>query len=215
MELFDAMQSQGTCRSFRPDPVPDELLLRAFAIARFAPSGGNRQPVRWVVVRDRAVKTQLRDWYRKPWAAYMRAVREGRKAIQGSERTVAALDHFAEHLDEVPVIVVVCADLGAITATDTGLDRVNIVPGGSIYPTVQNFLLACRQEGLGTALTTLLCSVEPQVQELLGIPPGFATAAHIAVGYPTRPFPTRLRRAPVEEIVFSERFGDPLVPGPR
>jgi nitroreductase len=210
MELLEAMRSQGTCRYFRADPVPDEVLLRALAVARFAPSGGNRQPVRWVVVRDPATKRRLKEWYAERWAPYMQAVRSGEKRFPASERTLEALDHFAEHLDDVPVIVVVCAELAAITVTDGDLGRVTIVPGASVYPTVQNFLLACRHEGLGTALTTLLCAFEPDVKELLGIPDGFATTAHIAVGYPARPFPTRLRRGPVEEIVYAERFGEPL-----
>ena len=81
-----------------------------------------------------------------------------------------------------------------------------MVGGGSIYPTVQNFLLACRAEGLGTALTTLLCHFEPQVRDLLGIPEGIITAGTIAVGYPAKPFPKRLTRRPVEEVVFLDRY---------
>ena len=82
------------------------------------------------------------------------------------------------------------------------------VGGGSIYPTVQNFPLGCREAGLGTALTTLLCMYEPQVAEMLDIPEGVATAAHIAVGYRSTPFPRKLDRLPLSEIVFDETWGN-------
>lgn len=210
MELLDAMRTQGTCRYFEDRPVDNELLWRAFDAARFGPQGGNRQPVRFVVVRDPAVKAQLRDWYLVPWKAYLKGMSTGEVRVGAMGRAVAAADHFAEHLDEIPVIVVVCAELAGLHPTDTELDRLSIVGGGSVYPMVQNFMLACRNEGLGTALTTLLCMYEPQVKELLGIPDGFVTAAHIGVGHPARAFPTRLARLPVEELAFDGTFGKPL-----
>jgi nitroreductase len=215
MDLIEAMKTTGTCRYYRPGPVPDDVLLRAFDAARFGPQGGNRQPVRFVVVRDPGVKRQLRDWYLVPWKAYLSGTRTGEVAVGAEEaeharRLVTAADHFAEHLDEVPVLVVVCAELAGLHPTDQELGRLSIVGGGSVYPTVQNFLLACRNEGLGTALTTLLCVYEPQVKDLLGIPDGVATAATLAVGWPARPLPTRLSRRPVSELVFAERYGEPL-----
>ena len=82
--------------------------------------------------------------------------------------------------------------------------------GASVYPSVQNLLLAARNEGLGATLTTILCEVEPEVRELLGIPAELITCATLALGYPDRPLPTRLTRAPVSEIAFSERYGEPL-----
>jgi len=187
------------------------VLLRAISAARYAPTGGNRQPVRFIVVRDPAVKRLLRDWYLGPWQAYRDRARAGAVRIGGATALIDRADRFAEHLHEVPAIVVVCAELASLHASDVHLGRLSIVGGGSVYPAVQNFLLACREEGLGTALTTLLCIVEPQVKELLAIPDGFATACHIAVGYPTHPFPTELKRRPVEEIAFAERFGERLV----
>jgi nitroreductase len=88
-----------------------------------------------------------------------------------------------------------------------------IVGGASVYPSVQNLLLAARAEGLGTALTTLLCAVEPQVKELLGIPAGIATAAMIPMGYPARSFPKRLARRALEETCFVDAWGGALAPG--
>lgn len=207
METLEAMRTTGTCRHYKPEPVPDELLMRAFDVARFAPQGGNRQPVRWVVVRDADAKRQLRDWYLPIWKRYLQGVTEG--AVQtGIARasTVEAVDRFAENLHEVPAIVVACAELDGIHPTDAELGRVSIVGGASVYPTVQNFCLACRDLDIGTAITTLLCLREPDVKELLGIPDGFATACHIAVGFRSKPWPRKLTRLPVEEIVHFDRW---------
>jgi nitroreductase len=110
----------------------------------------------------------------------------------------------------VPVLIVACAKLGDVHPTDAALGRLSIVGGASVYPAVQNLLLAARAEGLGTALTTLLCAVEPQVKELLAIPADVATAATIALGWPARPFPQRLNRRPLAESAFLDRYGEPL-----
>ena len=87
-----------------------------------------------------------------------------------------------------------------------------VVYGGSIYPSVQNLLLACRNEGLGAALTTLLCHHEPKVKELLNIPDGVATAAHIAIGWPAKPFPKKLSRRPVSDYSYIESYGESMFP---
>jgi nitroreductase len=122
-------------------------------------------------------------------------------------------DHMAEHLAEAPVLLVACAVLSDLTTPDAALDRVGIVGGASIYPAVQNLLLSAREIGLGAALTTLLCAFEPQVKELLAIPQGVATAGMIVLGWPARPLATRLTRRPVEDAVFAERYGEPLLSG--
>ena len=213
MELQDVIRIAGSCRFFRPDPVSDEVLARLFDAARFAPQGGNRQPVRWIVVRDRALKQQLQDWYLIPWKAYLRATETGEVQIGGesAQRMVRNADHMAEHLGEAPVLLVACAVLSDLTTPDAALDRVGIVGGASIYPAVQNLLLSAREIGLGAALTTLLCAFEPQVKELLAIPQGVATAGMIVLGWPARPLATRLTRRPLEDAVFAERYGEPLL----
>ena len=213
MELQDVIRVAGSCRFFRPDPVSDEVLARLFDAARFAPQGGNRQPVRWIVVRDRALKQQLQDWYLIPWKAYLRATETGEVQIGGAsaQRMARNADHMAEHLGEAPVLLVTCAVLSDLTTPDAALDRVGIVGGASIYPAVQNLLLSAREIGLGAALTTLLCAFEPQVKELLAIPQGVATAGMIVLGWPERPLATRLTRRPLEDAVFAERYGEPLL----
>lgn len=214
MELTEAMRTTGTCRYFLPDPVPDEVLHRAFDAARFGPQGGNRQPVRWVVVRDAANKKALADLYLPLWKAYFDGISTGDVNVGALPQTVLDADHFAEHMAEVPAIVVACAELDGLHPTDTELGRLSVVGGGSIYPTVQNLCLALRDQGVATAFTTLLCITEPAVRELLAIPEGFITAGHIAVGYPERPFPRKLTRSPVEDIVFAETFQRPYFPTP-
>jgi nitroreductase len=208
MELTEAMRTTGTCRRFRPDPVPDDVLHRAFEVARFGPQGGNRQPMRWIVVRDATTRAALGELYGPLWKAYVGERTSGRSRT----RAMIDTDYFAEHLGEVPAIVVACAELAALHPTDTGLGRLSVVGGGSIYPTVQNLCLALRDQGVGSAVTTLLCRAEPRVRELLAIPDGMITAAHVAVGYPARPFPTRLRRAAVEDVVFADGYGRRLFP---
>jgi nitroreductase len=211
MNLTEVIESAGTCRYYKTDPVPDEVLKVAFDASRFGPQGGNRQPVRWIVVRDPKVKAQLKQWYLPRWNVYLANARKGAIGVGGPARLLEVADHFANHLDKVPVIAVVCAKIASLHVTDPDFDRPSVVGGASIYPCVQNFLLACRDLGLGTALTTLLCAFEPQVKELLSIPDDHLTAAHITVGYPVRPFPKKLKRQPVEEIVFAEKFGAPLL----
>lgn len=206
MELTEAMRTTSTVRRFRPDPVPDDVLYRAFEVARFGPQGGNRQPMRWVVVRDPAAKRALGELYLPLWKDY----RSRRTSAGPPSRAVADADHFAEHFGELPVIVVACAELAALHPTDTELGRLSVVGGGSIYPTVQNLCLALRDQGVGTAFTTLLCREEPRIRDLLAIPDGMITAGHLGVGYPQRAFPTRLKRSPVEDVVFLDRFGSPL-----
>lgn len=210
MELQTVMETAGTTRFFKPDPVPDDVLARVMDAGRFAPQGGNRQPVRFVVVKDPAKKRQLMEWYLVPWKAYMAATQAGDVRVGGADQLVRNADHFAEHLDQVPAIVVVCASLADLHPTDTELDRLSVVGGCSIYPAMQNLFLKCREEGLGAAVTTLLCAFEPQVKEMLNIPEGFITAAHVAVGWPDRPFPKKLSRRPLAEIAFLEEFGKPF-----
>lgn len=215
MELQDAIRSAGTCRFFLEDPVTDDVLERLLDAARFAPQGGNRQPVRWIAVRDPAAKRQLRDWYLEPWKRYMAATETGEVRVEGerARRMVLNSDHMAEHLHEVPLLLVACAVMADVNATDRALDRVSVVGGASIYPAVQNLLLSARELGLGAALTTLVCAYEPQIRELLAIPDGVAVAAVIALGWPARPLPTMLTRRPVADTAFAERYGEPLFTG--
>jgi nitroreductase len=210
MELMDAISRTGACREFTDEPVTDEQLGPLFEAARFGPQGGNRQPLRWVVVRDPATKRQLRDWYKQAWDSISGNYRAG----PGAGRMVNSAAEMADNFDKIPVLVVVGAVLGDLMRTDSELDRPGIVGGASVYPSVQNFLLAARAAGLGATLTTLLCRWEPEVRKLLDIPDEVITAATIALGHPARPLAEKLKRRPASEVVFSERYGQPLFPSP-
>ncbi|HEY4452156.1 MAG TPA: nitroreductase family protein [Solirubrobacteraceae bacterium] len=216
MDLLEAMRCAPTTRRFQPDPVPRELLLRALDSARFAPSGGNRQGWRVVVVEEPARRRALRDLYLPRWRAYMeqtgaaRLLEDPEQAGSRRARSVRLADEYAERLHEVPLHLLVGVRLEDLAVTDAELPRQSIVGGASIYPFVQNLLLALRAEGLGTAMTTLLVPAEAEVRELLEIPQGIALAAHIGVGRRAEEWPAKLSRRPVEEFAFAERFGEPL-----
>ncbi|MFN2425113.1 MAG: nitroreductase family protein [Candidatus Binatia bacterium] len=205
MDFRETIETTGTCRYFLSDPVPEDVLRRVIDAARYAPTGGNRQGVRFVIVRDAGKRRALRDLYVPLWDQY--ASRAVSKPGAPLPKLLQNADHMARHLDEVPILVVVCAQTADLMATDRHLERVSVVAGASIYPSVQNLLLAARTEGLGTALTTLLCAVEPKVKELLAIPDGVATAALIPLGYPAKPFPKKLSRRPVEDLAFADTYG--------
>ncbi|MGI8922295.1 MAG: nitroreductase family protein [Solirubrobacteraceae bacterium] len=219
MELYEAMRSTPAMRSFKPDPVPRDVLRRVLDNARFAPSGGNRQGWRVVAVESPEGRRRLRELYVPHWEAYTqatgaRALLDAPAPVEGvSARRLQMLrnaDDFAHHLDDVPLHLVVCAELAALALVDRVLDRPSIVGGASIYPFVQNILLGSRAEGLGTSLTTIITAAEEDVRTLLGLPRGIAVAALVAVGSPAAPWPTKLSRRPLEEFAFAERWGESL-----
>lgn len=212
MELYQIMRSTSAVRDYdEARDVPDEVLHRVLDSARFAPSGGNRQGWRVIVVRDPETRRRLRDLYLEPWRAYTARRFASRDGLPAADRRrLDAVDRFAERLDRVPVLLAFWVDMNAVEVADAGLDRPSVVAGGSIFPFVHNVSLACRGEGLGTALTTLLSRREPEVRALLGAPDQFALASVMTVGYPRRPV-ERLSRRPVAEFAFRERFGgEPL-----
>ena len=216
MDLYEAMRCAPTSRRFKLDPVPTEALVRALDNARFAPSGGNRQGWRVIVVRDAQSRAALRDLYLPRWRAYIghadvaRAAADLASSDPARARTLELANEYAEHLHEVPVHLVVGVRLGDLAVTDAQLPRQSIVGGASIYPFVQNLLLGLRAEGLGAAMTTLLVPAETEVRELLAIPEEVAVAAHIGVGRRADPWPRALARKDVSEFAFSERYGEPL-----
>src|ERR1700733_287860 len=216
MDLYGAMRCAPTTRRFKLDPVPVEALTRALDAARFAPSGGNRQGWRVVVVRDAELRVKLRDLYLPGWREYMKQTGGAHVLAEPDSfdakivRNVQRADEYANGLDRVPVHLVVGVRLEDLAVTDAKLPRQSIVGGASVYPFVQNLLLALRCEGLGAALTTLLVPAEDEVKRLLEIPDGIALAAHIGVGYRVDPWPSQLARKPVEEFAFGARYGEPL-----
>lgn len=213
MEVLEAMRTIGTCRFYKPDPVPDEVIYKAVEAARFAPQGGNRQPLRFLVVRDPEKKKRLGELYLPWWKGYFEAAEEGTRNLgefDSARKALLAADDFAENFGNHPVIIVACSRVDDLHLTDADLDRPTVVGGASIYPMAQNLCIALRDQGVATSFTTLLCHSEPEVKELLGIPEDFLTACHIAAGYPEKGFPKRLTRLPVEELVYVDTFGESI-----
>ncbi len=216
-QLYDLMRCAPSTRRFTGEPVDRAALQRVLDNARFAPSGGNRQGWRVIVVTDAGTRRRLRELYEQPWDAYM--IKTGGRALldageaggapAGRLRMLRGADEFAHTFDQVPVHLVVCVEITALVITDEALDRPSIVGGASIYPFVQNVLLGLRREGLGAAFTTLLVPAEEQVRELLAIPDGVAIAGHISVGHRAEPWPAKLSRRSVSEFAYGERYGAP------
>lgn len=206
MQLSEAMRSAAATREFRDDPVADDIIYRVLDNARFAPSGGNRQGWRVIVVRDASMRKAVRDLYLRSWRQNMQPL-FAHLPDNGSRPA----DRYAERLHELPLQLVVLVERAALVTTVAALDNSGFVPGASIYPFVQNIVLALRAEGLGTTLTAGLTPVEAEATELLRIPETFSIAAHLGVGWPAKPIPARLKRKPVEEFAMLDRFGGPAL----
>lgn len=223
MELYEAMRTNPSVRDFTDEPVPDETLYRILEHARFAPSGGNRQGWRVIVVRDHSIREAMRDLYAPGWNEYLAQARAGlvpfapitdeakaAAAIASTSGVISHADDFAGQLDRVPVMLVLCADLRMLACSDKDLDRYPIVGGASVYTFAQNILLSARNEGLGGVLTTMLCRSEPKARDILRLPKEYVIAALIALGHPKRQL-TKLKRMPVEGIAMIDRFdGEPF-----
>jgi nitroreductase len=223
MELYEAMRTNPSCRYFTDEPVDDQVLHRIFDNARFASSGGNRQGWRTIVVTDPDLKQRISQLHAKQWNVYLDHARDGVVGYQTSEsdqrmdsynpaqHRLTRTDDFAKALAKVPALLVCCVELWTLAVTDKDLDRQSIVGGGSLYTFVQNVLLGCRNEGLGSALTTLLSAEEAEVVEMLGLPDEVAVGALVAVGWPVPEKQyTKLTRKPVEEVVFRNSYGTPF-----
>jgi nitroreductase len=216
MDLLAAMRCAPTSRRFSDEPVEEAALVRALDAARFAPSGGNRQGWRVVVVRDPERRAELARLYLAPWGEYMEQTGMAHVLANPQDFEPAVVnrtrraDDYAQSLAQVPVHLVLGVRLGDLAVTDSGLPRQSIVGGASIYPFAQNLLLALRAEGLGAAMTTLLVPAEADVKQLLAMPEDVALAAHIGVGHRAEPWPRQLSRKQVAEFAFAERYGEPL-----
>jgi len=214
--LYEAMSTLRAVRRLRPDPVPRDLLRRVLEAATWAPTGGNVQPWRAVVVEDAARRAALGTLYAARWAHYAdghrRLLADAPPAVQAAQgRMLAAGDHLGRHFGAAPAIIVFCFNPSLMAITDATLPRVSVVGGASIYPAVENLLLACRAEGLGCTLTTLLCEVEADVRAILGIPEPWGTACAVPIGWPLRRGHGPISRRPVEKLAFLDGWNTPFV----
>jgi nitroreductase len=221
MELYDVMRTTFSGREYTNDPLPDSVLYRILDHARFAPSGGNRQGWKVIVVRDRATREALSKLTEPAAKRYSAQQQNGenpwntidppRVDAATIERTPAP-GRLIETVLKSAVVLVVCVDLKVVASTDQELERVGVISGASIYPFAWNILLAARHEGFAGTITTLAVSQEPRIQALLGIPAHVAVAAVMPLGRPVKSL-TKLRRKAVAEFAMLERWGGaPLGP---
>lgn len=224
MDLERALQTTGAVRDFADHPVPDEVIFHILDIARYAPSGGNRQAWKVILVKDSDARVKLRDLYLHGWYRYLAIRAAGlvpwapitdREAEAESERGADRLaaeaakgpGGMAENLDKVPALLVLLADLKGLAAVDRDHDRYTMVGGASIYPFVWSVLLAAHNVGIGGVFTTMLVSSEREVLELLDVPEGWALAGAVVLGYPKGgKRPTKLSRADVASFATVDRF---------
>ena len=213
--LYEAMSTTRAVRRLKPDPIPDDVIKRVLRAATWAPTGANVQPWRVIVVRDAEKKQRMQELYEGPWNQYAKghqamldSLSEDARAVQ--ERMLGAANYLAAHMHEAPALLVFCFNPAHMAITDAGLDRVSVVGGASVYPAVQNALLACRAEGLGCTLTTLHCLNEAAVKDLLGVPDEWGVCAVIPIGYPKLRGHGPISRNPVEKMAYSDTWGSAI-----
>jgi nitroreductase len=216
IELREAMSTLRAVRRLKPDPIPEDALGRILDAATWAPTGGNAQPWRVIVVRDREKMAALGRLYAGRWHSYAKGHREllakaPEEVKASAEKMIGAGDHLADHFAETPVLLVFCFNPKSMAITDAKLDRISRGGGGSVYPAVQNTMLACREDGLGCTLTTLHCLRESQVMEPLDIPEGWATLAMVPIGYPVGGGHGPITRQPPSALAFDDAFGTPWI----
>jgi nitroreductase len=218
MSLGDAIRSTGAVRQFTDEPVDDATVYAILDDARFAPSGGNRQSWRVVVVKDPTIRTRLAEVMRPVWNEYIAIGASGVTPFSSSETSVPSAppandaasipNDLIDAIVDVPVVLVIAADLSLVAMMDRDLDRKSITGGGSIYPFCWNLLLAARSRGLGGVLTTFLARAEREAAPILGLPANHAIAGVIFLGRPVHQ-PTRLRRQPVETFTTIDTYTGP------
>jgi nitroreductase len=224
--IFEVMSTLRAMRRLKPDPVPDELLERLVQAAVWAPSGGNRQAMEFVIVTDRALMARLAQLWGRSVDAYLGSIGRVTPGTQ-TERATRAAQYQREHFHETPALIVACyrklpldartmfrmhRSLGpadALRQLARGPRVLVISEASSVYPGVQNLLLAARALGLGATLTTLHRGFEDALKSLLGIPPEVEVASIVPLGHPVDRFgPTR--RKSVDEVTFLDRWGAPF-----
>lgn len=203
MPIEEAMRTQRAMRRLKADPVDDSLVLHLVDLAMRAPSGGNQQSQQFIVVRDRAVIRRLGTLNRRAWRVYGGL---GRLAMRGNDkmnRLMDAGDHMAEHFDEIPVVVVACLRGRAPLLPHLAVASYY----ASIFPSVQNLLLAARAAGLGACLVTLPLWNVRALKRALSLPGNVTPCAIIPLGWPMGRYGPTTRR-PVGEVVHLDRWGN-------
>jgi nitroreductase len=203
-DLFEIIETTRAMRRLKPDPVPDALIARILRAGACAPNGGNTQKWRFLVIKDRGIKDAVSVWYKKAFdetigPRYRTSEPPPGVSKERYLRQVAAVEYLTDHYAEAPVWIVACLEDGP---TPTRM------AGSSIYPAVQNMVLAARALGLGTTLTTRHMLYEKEADAALGLPAGVHSYAILPIGWPMGKFGP-VGRGPLKEIVYQDRWGEP------
>ena len=196
--VFRVLYTTRALRRLKPDPLSEDVLFQLVDAAIRAPSGQNAQDWRWIVVTDPAIKQLMQDAASAGWARYQPKFAEQPELLDELPRTkrlsLRSTEHLAHHIGEAPAVIVAC-----------GLRGRHSTPGGSIFPAVQNLLIAARALGLGASIFQLALSAD--VIAALGVPEEYQAHCLIPVGYPLdRHGP--VRRKPVRQIAYRDRWGE-------
>lgn len=214
MDLYDVMRTTFSARDFIDEPVPDAILRRILDNARFAPSGGNRQGWKVIVVRDDDTRDALGPLVEPAFRHYLAQIKAGENPWNAVEETKLSAQeiadtkvpqNFVHKLTHAPVVLMVFVDLRVVASMDKNLSRVGVISGASIYPFAWNILLAARNEGYGGVMTTFLAAEEDKLRNLLGVPPHLAFATMIPLGKPVKQL-TKLTRKSVDDFAMLEKW---------
>jgi len=220
MGLFDAIYTARALRRFKPDPVPDEVLTKILDAAIRAPSGSNQQTWLFVVVKDAEQRRKIGEIYQRGGRImrqlYTNRTRPPHMSEEAYDKLLASSTYLIDHMADAPVLLVACLKQAQPSAPPPNLPPEARVAmramtrgaGSSIYPAVQNIILACRAFGLGTVLTTVHMYFEDEFKAVLGLPPEVQTYALMPIGYPRGKFGPVMRR-PVGEVAVRDRYGNP------
>ncbi len=204
-DVFEIMRTTRSMRRLKPDPVPDALIRRILEAGSWAANGGNTQKWRFLVVKNMATKQAVQVHYKRAFEKvigprYATSPPPPGITAEGYKRQHSAVEYLTEHYHEAPVWIVACLEDGPGEPPRWA--------GASIYPAVQNMLLAIRALGLGSTLTTRHLLYERETEQALGLPPGVHSYAILPIGYPMGNFGP-VGRGDLAEVVFEERWGQP------
>jgi nitroreductase len=207
-DVFEIMTTTRSMRRLKPDPVPDELIEKILHAGLGAANGGNFQKWRFMVIKDPAIKKAVQVWYKKAFdevvgPRYASSAPPPGATADKYKRQHGAVEYLTEHYHEAPVWIVACQEDGPNAPGRSA--------GASVYPAVQNMLLAIRALGLGSTLTTRHLQFEKETEAALGLPPGVHSYAILPVGYPMGKFgPTG--RGKMSDFVFGDKYGEKWAP---
>ena len=208
-DLFEIIETTRAMRRLKPDPVPDELIQKILRAGVCAANGGNTQRWRFLVIKDQAIKKKVQVWYKRALdevvgPRYRTSAPPPGVTREQYDRQHAAVEYLTEHFHEAPIWIVACLD--SSNAGVQGAAPPGRSAGASIYPAVQNMLLAARALGLGATLTTRHLLYEKEAEVALGLPPGVHSYAIIPIGYPMGKFGP-VGRGPLKDIVYQDHWG--------